>query len=184
MPAEPTHSGPSRVRKPRESVKPYVRTKPTRVPAQHAPKTSAVAAESQTRSNLTLHDWMTVVAYCDNNPSIKQHDVVAHFRARPEGALIFNQSSLSRHLSKKGRAEDQARLQATPAALDGKRVRAVTRPDVERALFLWTKHMEVRKEHYTGAMLAAKRTEFEKAMDVPENERMKSDGWISKFCKA
>ncbi|RDX41774.1 hypothetical protein OH76DRAFT_1363948 [Lentinus brumalis] len=186
MPAEPTkHSGPSHIRKARDAVKPYNRTKPTRVPTQNAPKTSAtLVAKSQARNNLTLHDWLTIVAYCDSHPNLKQKDIVEYFRTRAEGALTFNQASLSRHLSKKGRTADQARLHATPAALDGKCVRAVTRPDVEKALFLWTRHMEEKKEHYSGAMLAAKRTQFEEAMGVPEKERMKSDGWIAKFCKA
>lgn len=36
--------------------------------------------------------------------------------------------------------------------------------------------MEEKKEHYSGAMLAAKREEFEEAMGVSEKEQLKSEG--------
>ena len=44
--------------------------------------------------------------------------------------------------------------------------------------------MEEKKEHYSGAMLMAKRAEFEDAMGVPETKQLKSEGWVAKFCKA
>ncbi|KAJ2996487.1 hypothetical protein NUW54_g7233 [Trametes sanguinea] len=179
-------SGPSRSRKHGnvDSRKPYQRSKPTRTAATDTPKTSAKVLSDTGRTNLTLHDWLTVVAYFDNNQPITQAEVVEHFRSRPEGALLFNQGSLSRHLSEKGRKADQERLQATPAALSTKRVRAVTRPDVEQALYLWVRHMESKREHVTGAMLVAKRAAFEDSLGVPKEERLSSEGWVSKFCKA
>ena len=43
--------------------------------------------------------------------------------------------------------------------------------------------MEEKKEHYSGAMLMAKRAEFEDAMGVPETEQLKLEGWFARFCK-
>ena len=122
MPAEPKHSSPSHVQKARAAIKPYVCTKPTQVLAKNAPKTSAVpVAENQVCSNLTLHDWMTVVAYCNNHPSLKQKDI-EYFQTWTEGALIFNQTSLSCHLSKAGHTANQACLYMTLVALNGKHI--------------------------------------------------------------
>jgi hypothetical protein len=168
-------------RKPRTNIKPYVR-KPRLPVDKNAPKTSAVPTPS--RPHLTLSDWLTVVAYHDANQPISQTDVVSHFANRPEGHLIFTQSALSRHLSKKGRAEDQARMHTNPTALSGKRARVVTRPDVEKALVLWVRHMEEKGDHVSGPMLVVKRKKFEADMGVPEEERMRSDGWVPNFCKA
>jgi hypothetical protein len=108
---------------------------------------------------------------------------VKHFATRKEGALIFNQSSLSRHLSKKGRHEDQMRLESNPTALSAKRVCVVTRPDVEEALLKWVKHMGEKGEHVTGAMLVMKHEKFEDALNVPKKERLQSNGWITNFCR-
>ena len=59
----------------------------------------------------------------------------------------------------------------------------MTRPDVERALFKWVKHMEDELgESVTGPMLVAKREKYKKMLDVPLEERMQSDGWVPKFC--
>jgi hypothetical protein len=129
-------------RKVQDGHKPYAHR--VGLPKVHkdAPKTSAITPSKKGCSNLTLHDWLTIVAYHDANQPISQQEVVKYFSQWPEGVLIFNQSSLSRHLSKKGREEDQARLASNPTALSGKRPRVVTRPDVEMALVLWVKHME------------------------------------------
>ena len=121
--------------------------------------------------------------YLDSNQPISQEEVVKHFAGRSDGALKFSQSALSRHLSKKGREEDQSRLAANPNALSGKKARIVTRPDVKRALVLWVNHMEEKLEHVTGAMLVAKRAKFEDQLGVPDVERLKSDGWVQGFCK-
>lgn len=174
-------SEPPRKRKARPSQKPYVRTAPRK--EAHGPKTSAIKAASTAQSNLTLHDWLTVVTYYDDNAPISQRQLVRHFRELKDGALIFTQSSLSRHLSKEGRAEDLRRLNETSNALSTKKARVVTRPDVEKALVLWVRHMEEKLEHVTGAMLVAKREQYERDMDVPEEERMRSEGWLPKFCK-
>ena len=75
-------------------------------------------------------------------------------------------------------------VNAMPSALDSKRPRAVTSPEVEMALYLWVKHMEEKKETVNVAMLMAKREQFEKAMEIPDEKRLRSDGWVPKFCKA
>lgn len=164
--------------------KPYTRTKPTRTPARDASATSAQSSQKH-KPNLTLQDWLDVVDYYDQNyPNISQLQVVKHFASLSEGALFFSQGSLSRHLSSEGRKEDQEKAAATSNALSSKRARIVTRPDVEKALIFWVKHMERKREQVTGPMLAAKRTTFEVTLNVPVDERMSSNGWISKFCKA
>ncbi|EGO01376.1 hypothetical protein SERLA73DRAFT_151824 [Serpula lacrymans var. lacrymans S7.3] len=166
---------PERKCKPCAQTTPYKKSKP-RVQGKNTPKTSAVNAPKHAHSHLTLHDWLTVVAYHDNNQPITQQDVVKHFTNRAEGALVFTQSSLSHHLSAKGRQDDKEHLAPTPMALSSKKVRVVTRPDVKKSLFMWTKHMEEKREYITGPMLMAKREKFEEAMNVPPEERMKSDG--------
>lgn len=168
-------------RKPRGPQKPYER-KPRK--PKDAPKTSAQASSKHQRTNLTLHDWLTVVAFADDNPQLNQHDIVEHFKNRKEDKLLFNQASLSRHLSVKGRANDQARLNSNPTTLSGKRVRIVTRPDVEQALYKWVRHMEEKNEHVTGPMLIAKRAVYEKMLNVPEEERLETPGWLTGFTKA
>jgi hypothetical protein len=147
------------------------------------PWSSAVKPKKYNRSNLTLHDWLAVVAYYNAHQPISQPEVVKYFATRPEGILIFDQSSLSRHISTKGWRDDQAWLNSNPTALSAKRVRVVTRPDVERALVLWVKHMEDKQEHVSGPMLVTKRRKFEELLGVPEEERMHSDGWVANFCK-
>jgi Tc5 transposase DNA-binding domain len=58
-----------------------------------------------------------------------------------------------------------------------KHLHVVTRPDVERALVLWVRHMEEEeKESVTGPMLKAKWLKFEEAFNVPEAEHLSGDG--------
>ena len=96
---------------------------------------------------------------------------------------MFTQSSLSRHLSPQGRAEDKAKHESSANALSLKRWRIVTRPDIEQMLILWTRHLWEKGEMPTGAMLMVKRAWFEKEVGVPEDERMQSDGWLPGFCR-
>jgi len=132
---------------------------------------------------LTLSDWLHVVEWYDQNQPVSQDATVKQFRNLCEGALIFDQASLSCHLTKKGHQKDQERLAATPTALSAKKARIVTRPDVEEALRLWVEHMERRHETVMGAMLVEKRAQFSDKLNVPENERLKSGGWVQKFLK-
>src|SRR5882762_4516162 len=147
------------------------------------PQTSAVVQPKHKNQNLTLHDWVTVVGYHDSHQPISQKEVVKYFASRQDGALHFNQATLSHHLSKEGHACDQALLNSNPTALSQKRVRVVTRPDVEEALVLWVKHMEEKGKHVSGPMLLAKQKKFEDALQVPLDERLDSDGWLAGFCK-
>jgi hypothetical protein len=172
MPTEPT-------RKPREKPTPYVR-KPDKVKIpRDAPATSAT--KSKGRQNLTLHDWLTVFAYMDAHPDMGQGQIVQHFATRKEGTLTFTQPTLSRKIEKRSELEERAK--STPNALSSKRPRIVTRPDVERALVLWFRHMEEKRETVTGPMLREKRKRFEEDFNVPENECLTGDGWVTSFCK-
>jgi Tc5 transposase DNA-binding domain len=169
--------------KPWGKPKPYV-CKPCEKKDPNAPRTLAKKPQTSTCENLTLNNWLTVVDYHDYHQPISQQEVVSYFANQAEGALIFNQLSLSRHLSKKGRAVDEEKIQANPTALSAKRVRVVTRPDVEKCLVLWGKHMEEAKgEMVTSPMLIAKREKFEKQLNVAEEEQLKGDGWLFRFCK-
>jgi hypothetical protein len=94
----------------------------------------------------------------------------------------FNQCTLSRKI--KSQEELQKHITSHPNALSLKRPRIVTRPDVERALILWVRHMEEKGETVNGPMLKAKRLKFEEQFDVPEAECLSGDGWIAPFCKA
>ena len=152
-------------------------------PLKETPKTSAWLIEKPRRENLTLFDWMTVYTYVDTLPQpVNQGQVVRYFATRPEGALQFSQPTLSRKL--KERPEMEARVQSNPNALSCKRPRVVTRPDVDHALWLWVQKMERKGEIVNGRMLLAKREVYEKALEVPEDERLPGPGWIQSFCHA
>ena len=85
-------------------------------PSKESPKSSAKSIEKTKRENLTLFDWMTVYAYVDSLPQpINQGKVVKYFATRPEGALLFTQSTLSRKL--RHRSEMEARVDSSPNAL-------------------------------------------------------------------
>ena len=157
--------------------------KPFLGPLKGNPKSSARPIGGTARKNLTLFDWMTVYAYVDTLPHpIKQVDVVNYFATRPEGPLIFTQSTLSRKLQH--RSEIEARVSSNANALSSKQPRIVTRPDVDRALCLWVQHMERKQEVINSGMLVAKRAVFEGSLNVPENERLTGPGWIQSFCRA
>ena len=148
-----------------------------------APRTSAVVQPKHKNPNLTLHDWVTVVNYHNLHQPISQKEVVQYFASWQDGALHFNQATLSRHLSKEGHMCDQVLLNSNPTALSQKQVWVVTWLDVEEALILWVKHMEEKEEHVSGLMLLAKWRKFEDALQVPLNEQLESDGWLASFCK-
>ena len=117
---------------------------------------------------------MTVYAYVDTlTPPINQRDVVKYFATRPEGALHFTQS-----------IEMEARVHSNPNALSSKQPRSITRPDVDRALWLWVGHMAKKQEVVNSGMLIAKRAAFEGALNVPDDERLPGPGWVQSFCRA
>jgi hypothetical protein len=170
-------------RKPRDKPAPYQR-EPKKPKVKDAPATSAhpTASHTSLRQNLTLSDWLTVFAYIDAHQAMPQCDIVNHFKSLQSGALIFTQSTLSRKL--KERLTLEARINDNPNALSSKQLRIVTRPDVDRALFLWVRHMEEKGEHVNGPMLKEKRQRFEELFEVPEEEQLSGDGWLAPFCKA
>jgi len=94
--------------KPQPQLKPYDHQAKKPMDSGLTPKSSAKPLQSiHAHENLTLHDWLMIVDPHDKHKPILQQDIVAYFTKRPEGALIFTQSSLSCHLSKKGQEEDQ-----------------------------------------------------------------------------
>jgi Tc5 transposase DNA-binding domain len=177
-----THPEPTR--KPRVKPKPYERK--LKAPAPKDPmvhRTTAKHGQIVTKcENLTLHDWMTVFAYMDEHPLMSQGDIAKHFESKQDGALIFNQSTLSRKV--KAFSELKKRVSSFPNALSLKRPRIVMRPDVERALVLWVRHMEEKGKMVNGPMLRGKWGKFEEQFDVPDTERPLGNGWITPFCKA
>ena len=155
--------------KPRPKPKPYDR-KPRAPKAKDTHATSAKLVQDNKRKNLTLGDWMTVFTYVERHPDMGQGDIVEYFKTQREGALIFTQSTLSQKLWDMEQLKDHT--QSNPNALSSKRPRVVTRPDVERALMLWFRHMEEKGETVNGPMLWEKRHRFEEKFSVPENERL------------
>ncbi|KIK75163.1 hypothetical protein PAXRUDRAFT_173563 [Paxillus rubicundulus Ve08.2h10] len=163
------------------------RDKPTNCPPVKRQKHTKDAATSTqqplqtSHQNLTLVDWLLVYAYIDAHPGVSQANIVEYFQTRHEGALIFNQSTLSRKLRE--RPSMEARANDNPHALSLKRPRVVTRPDVECALVLWVQDMEQRGETVSGPMLREKRKRFENKFQVPETERLLGESWVQSFCK-
>jgi hypothetical protein len=178
MPTEPT-------RKARAKPKPYasnLASKPGPKAPRKAPATSAISTKSRRRNNLTVHDWLTVFAFIDTHTGISQASVCNHFHSLTEGALEFNQATLSRKLKKQ--EELKAYATSFPNAVSTKRARIVTQPDVDRALYLWFRSMEAKSEVVTGSMLCTKRRFFETELGVPEEARLQGEGWLISFKKA
>jgi hypothetical protein len=144
MPPEPTW-------KPCEKPKPYQQKPKVPVP-KDAPKMSARTAKEKKHENLTLHDCMMVFAFIEQHPGMTQVDIRKHFASKSDGTLIFNQCTLSRKI--KSWEELKKHVTSHPNALSLKCPCVVTRPDVERALILWVRHME--EETVNGPMLKAK----------------------------
>jgi len=152
-------------------------------PSKDTPKTSTQPIKKAKQENLTLWDWLTVYKYVDTLPQpVNQGEVVKYFATRPQGALLFSQPTLSRKLQQ--RLEMEARVDSIPNALSCKRPHAVTRPDVDHALWVWVQQMDQKGEPVNACMLMAKREVFENVLEVPEDERLPGPGWIQPFCTA
>lgn len=96
-------------RKPRRcTLAPYGSTKALnqRKKDKNAPKTSAQATKMSKQSNLTLTDWLTIVAFSNKHSEMNHGQIIAHFASLTSGALVFSQPSLSYHLSKESREQD------------------------------------------------------------------------------
>ena len=128
---------------------------------------------------------MVVNYYDGHQPSMSQKELVDYFTNHTEGTLIFNPSTLSQHLLRKGWDADQHKLASYATALSSKKIQVIVHPDVEICLVIWVKHMgEEKKETVNGAMLMAKHEKFENTLKVLENGRTISNRWIFKFYKA
>ena len=170
------------VRQPRDKPAPYARKPgPKGKHTKDKPETSAKSVATKHRDNLTLQDWLTVFAFIDAHPTLSQERVVDHFSSLAKGSLKFTQSTLSRKI--KQRPELEERVNSNPSALSSKRPRIVTRPDVERALDIWLRSMEEKRETVNGKMLVEKRKRFEKEFNVPENEQLEGESWVQSFCR-
>ena len=168
---------------PREEWKRKRQKQPIQRPKQDRECLPGPSIEKTKRENLTLSDWMAVYAYVDTLPQpINQGKVVKYFATRPEGPLLFSQPTLSRKL--RDRSEMEARVDSNPNALSCKRPRVVTRPDVDRELWLWVQQMGRKGEVVNSRMLIAKREVFEEALNVPEDERLPGPGWVQPFFHA
>ena len=117
----------------------------------------------------------------DTNQPVSQEATVNHFKHLCDNALVFNQGTLSCHLTQKGHEQDNAKSVATPTALSSKRVRIITRLDVEEALWLWVQHMESKWETISQAILVEKRAQFEDMLEVPESERLQSSRAVQDY---
>jgi hypothetical protein len=156
-----------KTRKPR-TIKPYANKPGPKGPnAKNRPATSAQTLK-KVKARLTNSDWMEVYSWIDKHPHATQADTVKHFATRPEGALIFDQGSLSRNLKKCNQRE--AEVAANPAALSSKRARIVTRPDIDRALWMWVQDRMSKSRTVSGPELSEKRRIFEDKFEVPETE--------------
>jgi hypothetical protein len=166
--------------KSQDKPNPYA-SKPGPKAPQKAPATSAISSKSCQWKNLTVNDWLTVFAFIDTHPSISQTSVCDHFNSLTDGALEFNQGTLSQKLKKRENLEAYAT--SFPNAASTKRECIVTNPDVDHALYLWVKCMEAKSEIMTGNMLCTKRRFFEQELGVPEEARLHGEGWLASFKK-
>ena len=152
----PDHTISPHKRKP-HSVKPYAHKPGLKTgksnKVKNAPKTSAFSNTLSQRNNLTLHNWLHVRNWYDNNQLVSQAETVSHFKYLPNDALLFTQKTLSHHLTKKGCKQDDTRLVSTPSALSLKQAHIVMQLDIEEALWLWMQHMEQKWETVMGPML-------------------------------
>lgn len=133
--------------------------------------------------HLTTGDWLLVFSVVDEHPDWDQQEVVEYFSNRKEGILRFTQSTLSRRLKPEARAKVEEDAKKNPNALSAKRARVVTRPDVERALWIWQQGMESQNQPVTGHMLVEMRRRVEDKLGVPLEERMNGNGWVASFKK-
>lgn len=171
-----------KTRKVRTDVKKQTKFKP-RKPHRSSdlPRTTAKPLH-QPKEDLTLSDWLEIIEYVEANPSCKQKEIVDYFATRASGVLRFTQSALSKKL--KIRAELRERAKSNPNALSEKRRHVVTRPDVDEALNIWQQDMARKGDSVTGPMLMKKRQRFEELFNVPEEERLEGQGWLTSFKKA
>jgi hypothetical protein len=177
-----------------DRLKPHEKKNPNPVKAGWKPKNSSssgatpvpafksAATKAADRKRLTVGDWLTVFEWWDGHPQATQREVVQEFASRRVGALHFKQSTLSEAVGR--RPKMQGLADENSANLSRSRAWVVVCPEVDRALVLWQKHMEEKGELATQVMLQVKRQWFEKAMNIPEDQRLgANNGWVQSFCK-
>lgn len=164
-----------------QELKPYA-SKPGPKTPQKVPASSAISAKSCQHKNLTINDWLTVFTFIDNHPGISQTSVCNHFYSLADGALEFNQATLSQKVKKWEDLEVYAT--SFPNAASTKCEHIVTCPDDDWALYLWVKSMEAKGEIVSGSVLCTKRGFFEQELGVPEEVQLQGEGWLALFKKA
>ena len=169
-----------KTRKPRPT-KPYANKPGPKGPNTKSRPTTSAQPLKKVKARLTNSDWMEVYDWVDKHPNATQAETVKHFATRSEGALTFDQGSLSCNLKKRDKRE--AEVTANPAALSSKRARVVTRPDVDRALWMWVQDRMSKSRTVSGPELSQKRKTFEEKFGVPEVERLSEAGWQQAFYK-
>jgi hypothetical protein len=147
------------------------------------PRTTQTIPGNAQRQHLTLYDWSLVIAFADEHPDWEQQQICDYWRTRKEGALKFSQSALSKKLKPEARAQLLEQAKSHPSAMAGKKACIVTRPDVERCVYLWQQGMERKGEIVTGAMLIEVRKRFEEKLGVLENERLKGSNRTGAMAK-
>ena len=158
-----------------DKPKPYA-SKPGPTAPRKAPATSAISIKSQKWKNLTINDWLTIFAFIDTHPGISQTSVCNHFQSLTDGALEFNQTTLSWKLKKW--EEIEAYAASFLNAVSTKCQCIVTHPEVNWALYLWLKSMEAKSEVVTGNMLCTKWRFFEQELRVPEEAQLQGEGCV------
>ena len=98
MPPDSTNSPPKC--RPRV-LKPYAHKPGPKNQKIKGPKTSAFSNVPSQRNNLTLYDWLQVVDWYDHHQPTSQAETIKYFKNLHDDALLFNQGTLSHHLTKK-----------------------------------------------------------------------------------
>ncbi|KIK78578.1 hypothetical protein PAXRUDRAFT_163632, partial [Paxillus rubicundulus Ve08.2h10] len=122
-----------------------------------------------------------VYRFVDAHPSVAQTQIVQHFNSLKTNSIFFDQSTLSHKSQECPKME--AHIDDNPTTLSSKRPCVVTSPAVELALTHWVQHMKAKGETVTGPMLQEKCRRFEEELQVPEKERLLSEGWLQSFWK-
>ncbi|KIK12613.1 hypothetical protein PISMIDRAFT_120579 [Pisolithus microcarpus 441] len=104
--------------KPRAKHAPYKPCQPRVQDKDSQPNSARHPLQANKHTILTLQDWMTVFMYIDAHPGVSQDAIVQHFKTHPEGALLFDQSTLSHKLRDWQKLE--ARIREYPNALSMK----------------------------------------------------------------
>jgi hypothetical protein len=146
--------------------------------AKNCPITSTQPLK-QPKPCLTNSDWMEVYNWIDKHPHATQEDIVKFFQTWAEGALFFDQGTLSRNLKKCSKRE--AEVTENLAALSSKHARIVTWPDVDQVLWKCVQDRMSNSRTVSGPELSEKWKIFKDKFAVPEAEQLSGAGWQEAF---